>query len=80
MENTSEIMTSVSPGDKITAFIQGTDFIFHSKTLSIAPILPKLYFCAAVNRIQLCENTEAFLLQQLSFSWMTVNVCLQEKH
>lgn len=56
-------MTSDNTGHEITASVQVTDFIFHSKTLSKAPTFPKLYYCAAVSHIQLCENTEAFLLQ-----------------
>lgn len=63
MQNTGKIMTSVNPLDKIIASLKSTGFIFHSKTLSIAPAFAKLYFCAAVNYIQSCENTEAFLLQ-----------------
>lgn len=67
MENTGKIMTSLSTGDKITSYIQDTECIFHSKTLSIAPSFPNLYFCAAVNHTQWCENTEAFLLYKFSF-------------
>lgn len=80
VENTGKIMTSVNTGDKITGYIQGTEFIFHSKTLSIAPSFPNLYFCAAVNHTQLCENTEAFLLHKLFFYWIIVNVCFQSKY
>lgn len=42
VENTGKIMTSVSTGDKISAYIQGTECVFHSETLGIAPSFPNL--------------------------------------
>lgn len=57
-------MISVSIGDKITASIQGKDFIFYSEPLSIAPhfqgftsvLQSIIYSCVKTLKPSFCNN------------------------